>query len=227
MADKKVAVIMSTYNGEKFIREQMDSILEQTYKNIEIIVRDDGSFDVSFSGVWFSGRKLAWEMLAALSVAIVILYLILASQFESLKQPAIILSEVVIDFFFVFLFLWILGISLNVMTMIGLIVTSGIVINDSILKIDTINKLVLSGMDMDEAIVTAGHRRMKSIIMTSLTTVLAVLPFLDRGSLGDCLQYPMSVVIIVGMFVGTFVSLFVVPALYRTLYSKRQSTSDE
>ena len=199
----------------------------EAIETVRDIVRDDGSFDVSFSGVWFSGRKLAWEMLAALSVAIVILYLILASQFESLKQPAIILSEVVIDFFFVFLFLWILGISLNVMTMIGLIVTSGIVINDSILKIDTINKLVLSGMDMDEAIVTAGHRRMKSIIMTSLTTVLAVLPFLDRGSLGDCLQYPMSVVIIVGMFVGTFVSLFVVPALYRTLYSKRQSTSDE
>ncbi|MBQ4196510.1 MAG: efflux RND transporter permease subunit, partial [Bacteroidales bacterium] len=183
-------------------------------------VKDNGDFDVSFNGSWFSGKRTASELVVALAIALMILYLILASQFESLKQPLIILSEVVIDFFVVFVFLWIAGISLNVMTMIGLIVTSGIVINDSILKVDTINKLILSGKELEVAIREAGQRRLKSIIMTSLTTILAVLPFLGRSSLGDYLQYPMSVVIIVGMVVGTFVSIFIVPALYRALYGK-------
>lgn len=192
----------------------------ETVEFVREAVRDNGAFDVSFSGSWLSGKHTASELVVALAMALMILYLILASQFESLKQPLIILSEVVIDFLVVFVFLWTTGISLNVMTMIGLIVTSGIVINDSILKVDTINKLVNSGKELDVAIREAGQRRLKSIIMTSLTTILAVLPFLGRSSLGDYLQYPMAVVIIVGMVVGTFVSVFIVPALYRALYSK-------
>lgn len=64
----------------------------------------------------------------------------------------------------------------------------------------------------------ASSRRMKSIIMTSFTTILAVCPFLSRGSMGDDLQFPMSIVIIVGMTVGTLVSLFVLPALYYSIY---------
>ncbi len=192
----------------------------ETVEFVREAVRDNGAFDVSFSGSWLSGKRTASELVVALAMALMILYLILASQFESLKQPLIILSEVVIDFLVVFVFLWTTGISLNVMTMIGLIVTSGIVINDSILKVDTINKLVNSGKELDVAIREAGQRRLKSIIMTSLTTILAVLPFLGRSSLGDYLQYPMAVVIIVGMVVGTFVSVFIVPALYRALYSK-------
>ena len=118
------------------------------------------------------------------------------------------------------LVLWVMGLSINLMSLIGLVVTSGIVINDSILKVDSINRLRREGMDLRSAVSEASGRRMKAIIMTSLTTILAVCPFLGRGSMGADLQYPMSVVIIIGMVAGTLVSLFVLPALYYSIYRK-------
>ena len=108
------------------------------------------------------------------------------------------------------------------MSLIGLVVITGIVINDSILKVDTINRLRKEGMRIDEAILTAGSRRVKAILMTSLTTILAVAPFLAKGNMGADLQYPMTLVIIVGMTVGTLVSLFIVPALYRSVYRENE-----
>ena len=153
-----------------------------------------------------------------LAIALVLLYLILASQFESLVQPLVILSEIVIDIFGALAVLWICGVSINLMSMIGLVVICGIVINDSILKIDTINRLRKSGYMLRHAIMEAGQRRLKAIVMTSLTTILSVCPFLARGSMGDDLQYPMSLVIIAGMVVGTTVSLLFVPMVYYEIY---------
>lgn len=182
--------------------------------SVRSAVRDEGNFEVSFSGSYFTTKEMTAEMILVLVIAIVLLYLILASQFESLLQPLIILSEIVIDIFFCLLFLRCMGMSVNLMSMIGLVVICGIVINDSILKIDTINRLRASGLPSRDAVMTASRRRMKAILMTSLTTVLSVLPFLSRGNMGADLQFPMSVVIVVGMVFGTFVSLFIVPALY-------------
>ena len=160
-------------------------------------------------------------MLLVLLVAIALLYLILASQFESLLQPLIVLSEVVIDIAFALLVLWAVGSSINLMSLIGVVVIAGIVINDSILKIDTINKLLKTGMSLKHAIMEAGRRRLKAIVMTSLTTILAVSPFLARGSMGSDLQFPMSVTIIAGMVIGTLVSVFFIPVVYYGFYHRK------
>jgi len=197
--------------------KKASSVMEK----IKAAVHENGKFDVFFSGSWFSNKELLRQMLMILLVAVSLLFLILASQFESFVQPLIILSEIIIDIAASLCVLWIAGVSLNVMSLIGLVVVSGIVINDSILKISTINSLVSEGSGVDEAIHEAGRRRLKPIIMTSLTTILAVVPFLSRGNMGDDLQYPMALVIIAGMTVGTLVSLFFVPAVYSSLYNKR------
>ena len=189
---------------------------------VDRAVRDTGDFEVSFSGSWFSNRRMTGEMLLVLAVALALLYLILAAQFESLLQPILILLEIVIDIFGALAVLWLLGESINLMSLIGLVVITGIVINDSILKIDTINKLRRGGMPLRDAVLTASSRRMKAIVMTSLTTILAVAPFLMRGSMGADLQYPLSLVIIAGMTVGTLVSLFIVPALYYSVYAGKE-----
>ena len=183
-------------------------------RSINSSVRSTGRFDVDFSGQWFSNREMIKDMSFVLAVAVLLLFFILASQFESVLQPLVILFEIVIDIALSLLGLWIAGVTVNLMSLIGLVVECGIVINDSILKIDTINKLRMSGYDLRSAVFEAGRRRLKSIIMTSLTTILAVCPFLARGSMGADLQYPMSLVIIIGMCVGTFVSLFIVPVYY-------------
>lgn len=182
--------------------------------SVRSAICDEGKFEVSFSGSYFTIKEMAAEMILVLIIAVILLYLILASQFESLLQPLVILSEIVIDIFFCLMFLLCMGMSINLMSMIGLVVICGIVINDSILKIDTINKLRAGGSPLKGAVMTASRRRMKAIFMTSMTTVLSVFPFLARGNMGADLQFPMSVVIIVGMVFGTFVSLFIVPALY-------------
>jgi len=187
---------------------------------VEQVTRRDGRFDVAFSGAWFTNREMLRQMFLVLLVALALLFLILASQFESMVQPFIILSEVVIDIAVSLGFLWLLGVSINMMSLIGLIVITGIVVNDSILKIDTINRLTREGLDVEAAVHEAGHRRLKAIIMTSLTTILAVAPFLSRGNMGADLQYPMALVVIVGMIAGTLVSLFYVPTVYSAIYRK-------
>jgi multidrug efflux pump subunit AcrB len=104
------------------------------------------------------------------------------------------------------------------MSAIGIIVMCGIIINDSILKIDTINHLRREGMSLDDAVHTAGERRLKAIVLTSLTTILAVTPLLFTHDMGAELQQPFAYVIIGGMIVGTVVSLFLIPLAYRTIY---------
>ena len=173
---------------------------------------------VTFFGDYFSSQKLVTELFIVLSVALALLYFILAAQFESLVQPFIILSEMVVDVAVVLIVLWLAGESLNIMSMIGLVVMSGIIINDSILKVDTINRLRRGGTPTLTAIVRAGHRRLRPIIMTSLTTILAILPLLSRADMGSALQYPLSLTLIVGMTVGTLVSLFFVPLAYKIIY---------
>ena len=189
---------------------------------INAVVRDNRNFDVGYSGAYFSNRQMLGEMSVVMLVALALLFLILASQFESLLQPLIILSEIVIDVAVSLLFLWAMGVSINIMSLIGLVVITGIVINDSILKVDTINRLVRDGWEVDKAIHEAGHRRIKAIIMTSITTIFSVLPFLSRGNMGDDLQYPMAIVIVAGMTVGTLISLFFLPALYSSAYSGKK-----
>ena len=190
---------------------------------IRACVAEDEHFEVSFSGSYFSNRGMVSQLIGVLVVALLLLFFILAAQFESLVQPWIILSEIIIDLFGALIVLWVCGQTLNLMSMIGLIVVCGIVINDSILKIDTINTLRRQGLQLKHAIMEAGRRRLKAIVMTSLTTILAVAPFLARGDMGSDLQFPMSLVIISGMTVGTFVSVFFVPLAYYEIYKPRKS----
>lgn len=204
---------------------EIDVPQKMTVKAMEKIrksVRESGLFDVSFSGSYFSSIKMLKEMILVLLISVLLLFLILASQFESLIQPLVILSELVLDISFSLLALWACGVSINLMSLIGLVVVCGIVINDSILKIDTINQLRKAGFGLRTAIMEAGHRRLKAIVMTSLTTILSVCPFLLRGSIGDDLQFPMSIVIVAGMTVGTIVSLFFVPLVYFEIYESKQ-----
>ncbi len=185
---------------------------------IQKVVRSDDKFDVSFSGTYFTNREMIKELCGVLVISILLLFFILSAQFESLIQPFIILSELIIDIFAVLGILWIFGETLNLMSMIGMVVMCGIVINDSILKVDTINRLRESGMGLKHAILEAGSRRLKAIVMTSLTTILAIAPFLVRGDMGSDLQYPLSLALISGMIAGTFVSVFFVPLAYYVIY---------
>lgn len=201
--------------GSRRVREVMDYA--------DNFVKRHPEYTASFEGEFFQSRRLVGELAVVLAVSLALLYFILAAQFESLMQPLIILFEMVIDVCVVFIVLWLTGETLNLMSMTGLIVMAGIIINDSILKIDTINRLRRTGMPLAEAVDEAGHKRLSPILMTSLTTILALLPFLHRGDMGSALQYPLSLTLVAAMTVGTAVSLFIVPLLYYEFYKIRES----
>lgn len=147
-------------------------------------------------------------------IAVLMLYFILSAQFESLTLPLIILIEIPVDIAFALLTLWVCGISINLMSMIGIIVMSGIIINDSILKIDTIIRLEREGYSLLDAIHEGGVRRLKPILMTSLTSIIAMVPLLWGGDMGSQLQRPLAVAMISGMGFGTLVSFYIVPLCY-------------
>lgn len=109
--------------------------------------------------------------------------------------------------------------------MIGIVVMSGIIINDSILKVDTIIQLQKQGYGLFKALLVAGQRRLKPILMTSLTTILALVPVLFAGGLGGELQAPLAVALIGGMLLGTMVSLYFIPLFYYYLAKNKRYAS--
>ncbi len=185
--------------------------------DIKTIAANHTSFDLSFGGSILSNRAMLTELLLIIGVSLLLLYFILAAQFESFVLPVIVLLEVPIDLFGAFLALKLFGAGINIMSAIGIIVMAGIIINDSILKIDTMNKLHDSGYSLIRSVMEAGHRRLKPIIMTSLTTILAMLPFLFQKGMGAELQQPLALAIIGGMILGTLVSLYFIPMMYYLL----------
>lgn len=186
----------------------------------------DNGFDATFEGAIFDNERMLRELSLIMLVSLILMYFVLCAQFESFVQPLIVLVEIPVDLGFALLSLWIFGQSLNLMSAIGIIVTCGIVVNDSILKLDSINELRRKGTPLTEAIHTAGHRRLKSILMTSLTTILAMLPLLFTHDLGSDLQRPMSIAMIGSMIPGTIVSIFAIPLCYYMIYRKKDGKTN-
>lgn len=192
---------------------------------VRTVLRKDRHFEADFSGSIFSGRRMILQLAMIMGISLLLLYFILAAQFESLVLPLIVLIEVPVDLSGVFVFLALFREGINIMSLIGIVVMTGIIINDSILKIDTINRLRFAGYSLLHAIAEGGKRRLKPIVMTSLTTILALLPFLWKHGLGADLQKPLALAVIGGMTVGTLVSLYLVPLIYY-YFGKRSGKSE-
>ena len=191
-------------------------------EDIEQVIQETDGWEVDFSGSFFSNEKMIGELAIILFVSILLMYFILCAQFESFLQPLIVLVEIPIDIAFALTSLWLFGHTLNLMSAIGIIVTCGIVVNDSILKIDSINELRKAGTPLLEAIHTAGVRRLRPIIMTSLTTIMAMVPLLFSHDMGSELQKPLAIAMIGSMLLGTLVSLFIIPLIYWFIYRKHE-----
>jgi len=193
---------------------------EALIKKADEAIRSDASWEAVFGGSFFSNQQMLGELVVILLVSMLLMYFILSSQFESFLQPLIVLAEIPIDIGFALVLLRLTGHTLNLMSAIGLIVTSGIIINDSILKLDMINELRKKGIPLMEAIHTAGVKRLRAIIMTSLTTIFAMVPLLFSFDLGSELQKPLALAMIGTMTIGVLVSLFIIPLVYWAIYRK-------
>ncbi len=193
---------------------------ERLIDDVEKVVGSEEGWDVDFSGSFFSNKKMLGELTVILFISVLLMYFILCAQFESFLQPLIVLAEIPMDTAFALVVLWLCGHSLNLMSAIGIVVSCGIVVNDSILKLDSINELRKEGLPLMDAIHTAGRRRLRAIIMTTLTTVFAMVPLLFTSDMGSELQRPLSIAMIGSMTVGLLISLFFIPLIYWFIYRK-------
>ncbi|AOY78122.1 efflux RND transporter permease subunit [Clostridium formicaceticum] len=154
------------------------------------------------------------DLLLALVLAIVLIYMVMAAQFESLLHPFTIMLSVPVALAGALLGLFITGKALGITALIGVIMLSGIVVNNGIVLIDYINTLRESGKDRNEAIITAGPVRLRPILMTTLTTVLGLLPLAIGIGEGSEMQAPMGIVVIAGLLLSTVLTLVLIPTVY-------------
>ena len=178
--------------------------------------RADG-LEVEIGGAQSTLRTAYRSMLISLAFSILIVLLILAAQFESLRLPWIIIAVVPLALAGAVVVLSLWGASVNVITWIGAIVLVGIVVNDAILKVDFIVRAEREGLSRREAIHEAGRRRLRPILMTTVTTVCGVAPLAAGFGAGGELGAPLARTLIGGLIIGSALTLFVVPLAYRLL----------
>ncbi len=157
------------------------------------------------------------SLLFALALALFLVYLVMASQFESLLHPFVIFFSIPLAAVGAIWALWLTGSSLSVVVFIGLILLAGIVVNNAIVLIDLVNQLRAEGRSVSEALVEGGRLRLRPILMTTLTTTLGLLPLAMGFGEGAELRAPMAIPVIGGLIVSTLLTLIVIPVLYKVL----------
>ena len=174
-------------------------------------------FRIEIGGVAEEQQKSFMYLGLAMLAAILLTYMVMASQFESLIDPLIIMFTIPLAIIGVALALVLTGTSLTVMALVGIVMLVGIIVNNGIVLVDYINQLRARGLELEEAIRQAGRVRMRPVLMTALTTILGMLPLaVGLGESGENWA-PMARSVMGGLIVGTILTLIVVPVVYATL----------
>lgn len=182
----------------------------------------DDTFRTSLEGESRNFRESSSSLLFAFGLAIILIFLVLAAQFESFKDPFVIMFTVPLAVFGALLFMWIFGVTMNIYSQIGIIMLIGLVAKNGILIVEFANQRQISGMSKFESLVTASNQRLRPILMTSISTVLGLLPLALATGEGANGRIAMGVAVVGGMLVSTFLTLFVVPAMYIYLSTDRE-----
>ena len=167
------------------------------------------------------------QLLLMLLLGVVLVYLIMVAQFQSLKSPFIVMFTIPLAFTGGLLALLIAGIEVSVISLIGFVMLVGIIVNNGIVLVDYINQQRLAGMERREAIIDAGVTRLRPILMTSLTTILGLIVTATAKNAGTALMQPIAVVCIGGLLYATLMTLFVVPCMYDMMNKKDLRKVDE
>ena len=160
------------------------------------------------------------DLIKVILLALVLTYLIMVAQFQSLRSPFIVMFTIPLAFTGGFLALLISGFDVSVIALLGFLVLTGVVVNNGIVLVDCINQLRLDGMELREAIVAAGKIRLRPILMTALTTILALITMAFGYGMGAEMVQPMAIVCVGGLTYATFMTLFVVPVMYDLFHRK-------
>jgi len=179
------------------------------------------NYRVVFSGEQEEMKKSFRSLIFAFSLAVLLVYMIMAAQFESLLHPFLILITLPMGLTGAVWALFLTGQTLNVISIIGMVVLAGIVVNDAIVKIDYTNQLRKKGLGLREAVIEASRVRLRPILMTTVTTAFGLLPLSLGLGKGAALQQPLAISVIGGLILATFLTLILIPVAYELIERKK------
>ena len=216
--ERKVTVKANTFGRD------IGSIVEDIKKKVTNIRLPEGYF-VKYGGRYQDMEEAFSGLLWALVVAIMLVYMIMAAQFESLLTPFVIMFTVPLGFIGVVAGLLAFGRTLSVPALMGIMILTGIAVNNGIVMIDYVNRLRKRGMEFGEAIVEGAAVRVRPILVTAVTTILGMLPMALSHTEGAELRAPMAIAVASGLLFSTFLTLFIIPIAYsivhRVSYKRR------
>jgi HAE1 family hydrophobic/amphiphilic exporter-1 len=190
-----------------------DKVVKESEASLKQVVLPV-DYKIEFTGEELKRKESTSNLTFALILSLILVFMVLAAQFESVIQPFVIMLTIPLAGVGTILTFFLLGKSLNMMAYIGIIMLGGIAVNNAILLIDRINQLRERGMQKKEAIVLAGTQRIRPILMTSLTTILALLPLTIGIGDSASLRAPMALAVIGGLVSSTLLTLVVIPCVY-------------
>ena len=183
----------------------------------------DESFRTALEGESRNFRESSSSLLFAFGLAILLIFLVMAAQFESFKDPFVIMFTVPLALFGALLFMWIFGITMNIYSQIGIIMLIGLVTKNGILIVEFANQRQNAGVEKGVAIIEAAIQRLRPILMTSSSTILGLIPLALASGEGANGRVAMGTAVIGGLLISTFLTLFLIPAMYIYLSTDRKS----
>jgi len=199
----------------------LGSVAEDVQTRLDGIPRPAG-YDLIVAGNFAEQQESFRELMVSLLLALVLVYMVLACQYESLRNPLVVMFSVPTAAVGVLLTLFLTGTTLNLQSYIGCIMLGGIVVNNAILLVDQAGQLQVEGRGAYEAITEAGRRRLRPILMTSLTTILGLLPLAFGVGEGADAQAPLARAVVGGLAGSTLITLVLVPAVYCLFHRERE-----
>ncbi|MEQ9021557.1 MAG: efflux RND transporter permease subunit, partial [Pseudomonadales bacterium] len=182
----------------------------------------DDRYQTALSGSSLEFQQSSSNLYFAFALALVLIYLVLAAQFESFRDPLIIMFTVPLALLGAMFSLWYFNETLNIFSQIGMIMLIGLITKNGILIVEFANQQKAAGLDIMESIKVASKMRFRPILMTSLSTILGILPIALALGAGSESRVSMGIAVIGGLIIATFLSLFVIPAIYSFLTSKEK-----
>jgi HAE1 family hydrophobic/amphiphilic exporter-1 len=178
-------------------------------------------YDIGVAGTFEEQERAFEELMISLVLSLVLVYMVLAAQYESLRDPLVVMLSVPVAAIGVVLVLALTRTTLNVQSFIGCIMLGGIVVNNAILLVDQAGRLRADGASVHDAVVEAGRRRLRPILMTTLTTVLALVPLALGVGEGADAQAPLARVVLGGLAASTVITLVLIPVVYALMHRER------
>jgi HAE1 family hydrophobic/amphiphilic exporter-1 len=198
----------------------LGSVAQDVQARLDLIARPVG-YDLTVAGNFEEQQKAFRELVVSLVLALVLVYMVLACQYESLRDPLVVMFSVPLAAIGVLVTLFVTNTTLNVQSYIGCIMLGGIVVNNAILLVDQAGRLVEQGKATREALIEAGRRRLRPILMTTLTTILGLMPLALGIGEGADAQAPLARAVVGGLTGSTLITLVLIPAVYSLFHRDR------